>query len=319
VRIHSQFTAVLRNIQQVMVGQEKTIRHALCACLAGGHILLEDVPGTGKTTLANAIAKSLGLDFNRIQGTPDLLPGELTGAFIYQPKEGTFQFRKGPIFTQLLLMDEINRATPRTQSALLEAMAEHQVTVDGQSMQLGQPFFVIATANPIESQGVFPLPEAQIDRFLVQLSLGYINEDEEIEMVKRVRLGQKPSLEALMTVDEVRAAQNIVHSIHVSEEIVRYIVQCCRATRLHEQVILGASPRSILLLTAFAQSLAFSNKRNYVIPDDVREAWYPVMRHRIRMKVQWNENGTAQEISEVLEEVIRTVEVPTEFVIGYSL
>lgn len=308
----SRVLAAIAEIEKQMVGQRTVIRHALGACLAGGHVLFEDVPGTGKTTLATAIAAVLGLNFTRIQGTPDLLPSELVGTMVFHPGTGEFQFRKGPVFTQLLLVDEINRATPRTQSALLEAMAEYHVSVDGTVHPLEQPFFVMATANPIESQGVFPLPEAQLDRFLVRLRLGYTSEDAEVEMVERIRFGTAIALEEQVAPEELQELKQLVKEVSVSEDVTRYIVRLCRATRTHGQIELGASPRSVLSLTAFAQALAFLANRTYVTPDDVQEAWKPVMEHRIKTFTRWNRTQQGAE-PDPLQEVLESVPVPTEF------
>ncbi len=304
--------AVCREIEKLVVGQKSVVRQVLAACLAGGHVLLEDVPGTGKTTLASAMAKVLGLQFGRVQGTPDLLPSELVGTMVFHPGEGTFSFRKGPIFTQILLMDEINRATPRTQSALLEAMAEGQVSVDRHTYQLEAPFFVIATANPIESQGVFPLPEAQLDRFLVQLRLGYVDKTDEIEMIQRVRFAQKVELSAQLNAAELIAARETAARIHVSPELLSYLVELCRQTRSHDEVVLGASPRAAVLLTSFAQALALLEGRDFVTPDDIQHAWLPVMRHRVTVISEWREDGHSS-TERILNQIISQTLVPTEF------
>lgn len=309
-KLNSAMTA----IHSVMVGQGQVVRHSVAACIAGGHILFEDVPGTGKTTLASTLARVLGLVFTRVQGTPDLLPSELVGTMVFRPDKGSFEFRKGPVFTQVLLMDEINRATPRTQSALLEAMSEGQVTVDGVTHLLDQPFFVMATANPLESQGVFPLPEAQLDRFLVQLRLGYISEAEEIQMVQRIRLNQVTPPSACMDGPSVEEARAAARNIEVAEDVLAYIVRLCRATRNHEEVRLGASPRAVLSLTAFSQALALVAGRSFVLPDDVKEAWKPVMRHRIQLLAGWSPDdvtGTSQ-VDELLDGVLGAVDVPGE-------
>lgn len=310
-----QLQAVCEEVERKVVGQPGVILHTVAACVAGGHVLFEDVPGTGKTTLAAAVAQVLGLAFGRVQGTPDLLPSELVGTMVFHPGEGAFSFRKGPIFTQVLLMDEINRATPRTQSALLEAMAEGQVSVDGVTHLLTQPFFVMATANPIESQGVFPLPEAQLDRFLVQLRLGYTSAAEEVEMIERIRLGDGVTLTAQMTAEQLLQARLATASVHVSRELLQYIVLLCQGTRSHEQIQLGASPRAAVQLTAFAQALALLAGRDFVRPDDVQEAWLPVMRHRIKTYIDWQGDGTA-EAETVLTEVLANTLVPTEFAQG---
>lgn len=312
---YTQLQRVCAEVEKHVVGQRDVIRYAVAACVAGGHVLFEDVPGTGKTTLAASIATALGLKFSRVQGAPDLLPTDLVGTLVFHPGTGEFNFREGPIFTQLLLMDEINRATPRTQSALLEAMAEGTVSVDGETRRLDPPFFVMATANPIESQGVFPLPEAQLDRFLVQLQLGYTSEEEEYEMVTRIRLHQSVTLHAQMSAAQVAEAREVAQGVQVADDVLRYIVQLCRATRTHEQVLLGASPRSILSLTAFAQALALMAGRTHVIPDDVQEAWLPVMRHRVRTHIDWRSAADANEIVPVLTDVLQSIVAPVEFTV----
>jgi MoxR-like ATPase len=310
--VQTKLAQVIDEIERKVVGQRKVIRHTLAAVLAGGHILFEDVPGTGKTTFATSLAKVLGLDFSRVQATPDLLPSELTGTMVFHPGQNEFQFREGPIFTQLLLVDEINRATPRTQSALLEAMAEERVSIDGTSHRLGSPFLVMATANPIESEGVFPLPEAQLDRFLVRLRLGYTDESDEITMVQRIRLGTDIALQQRMSGSELIELRTQVQQVHVQPEVLRYIVQLCRMTREHEQVELGASPRAVLALTAFAQGLAVLAGRDYVTPDDVQEAFVPVLDHRLKTFTKWARGADTDEV-DVLEEVLSAISVPTEF------
>lgn len=306
-------TKTMKEIGRVMVGQEDVIRQALAAFIAGGHILFEDVPGTGKTTLASTMARVLGLAYTRVQGTPDLLPSELVGTMVFRPDVGEFQFRQGPVFTQVLLMDEINRATPRTQSALLEAMSEHQVTVDGVTRKLDEPFFVMATANPLESQGVFPLPEAQLDRFLVQLRLGYVSAEDELEMVKRIRLGVPVVPNAVLDASQVLMAREMGRSIHVAPELVRYIVDVCRKSREHNEIALGASPRAVLYLTSFSQGLALLRGRHYVLPDDIKEAWLPVMRHRIVTRSGWGQvDDSDNQIDNILDDVLSQVAVPTE-------
>lgn len=305
--------AVSAEVAKRVVGQRTAIRHMLAACIAGGHVLLEDVPGTGKTTLAAAMAQALGLEFGRVQGTPDLLPSELVGTMVFHPGEGSFSFRKGPVFTQILLMDEINRATPRTQSALLEAMAEGQVSVDGQTYPLTPPFFVIATANPVESQGVFPLPEAQLDRFLVQLRLGYLDKADEVDMISRSRIERTATLRPQMDAADLVAAKQAAAEIHIAPEVLDYLVELCRKTRSHEDIVLGASPRAAVLLTSFAQSLALLDGRDYVTPDDIQEAWLPVMRHRIKVVSDWSKTGSSA-AEHILQMMITETMVPTEFV-----
>ncbi|QSO54918.1 MoxR family ATPase [Alicyclobacillus curvatus] len=303
----------IAEMNRVMVGQTDVLRHALAACLAGGHVLFQDIPGTGKTTLAATMAKVMGLIFTRVQGTPDLLPSELVGTMVFRPDTSEFEFRKGPVFTQVLLMDEVNRATPRTQSALLEAMSEQQVTVDGLTRPLGAPFFVMATANPLESQGVFPLPEAQLDRFLVQLRLGYVDLDEELEMIRRIRLQSPVVPKAVLNKERLLEAQHAARSVHVAPDLIRYIALLCRKTRSHALLAIGASPRAVLSLTAFSQALALLAGRRHVLPDDIKEAWYPVMRHRMVPRSGWTELDTeTSQVDTILSEVLEQVPVPTE-------
>ncbi|WAH38371.1 AAA family ATPase [Alicyclobacillus dauci] len=307
--IQAQIPSLIEQLSQKLVGQKATLELVVAACLAGGHVLLEDVPGTGKTTLAASLAQVLGLHFRRIQGTPDLLPADVVGATVFHPQDNDFEFHRGPVFTNVLLMDEINRATPRTQSALLEAMAERQVSADGVTYPLPQPFFVIATANPIESQGVFPLPEAQLDRFLVQLKLGYISADEEMDMVRRVVQQGRLELKAIFDEERVQAAQDEVRNIHVSDAVLRYLVNLCRATREHDQVLLGASPRAIVALTQYSQALSYIAGRTFVTPDDVKRAIEPILAHRLRLNIDWmGDDGARQVIRDVLE----SVPVPNE-------
>lgn len=311
-QITQRLQAACSEVERMMVGQSSVIRHTLAAFAAGGHVLMEDVPGTGKTTLAASVATVLGLDFARVQGTPDLLPGELTGTLVFHPAAADFQFHPGPVFTQVLLMDEINRATPRTQSALLEAMAEGHVSVDGKTYPLRMPFFVMATANPVESQGVFPLPEAQLDRFLVRLRLGYTTEQDEVAMVQRVRLQQLPVLSTALSAAELSDIQDYTAQVFVHDDVIRYIVRLCRATRVHEGLALGASPRSVLSLTAFSQALALLDGRTYVTPDDVQEAWLPVMEHRVKPHLDWRNSGMSEESMQILKEVLDSAQVPGE-------
>ena len=281
--------AVMRAVCDRVIGQEQAVKVLLAACLAGGHALLEDLPGTGKTRLASSLAAALGLSFARVQGTPDLLPADVIGTTVYHPRDEAFRFHPGPIFTQVLLFDEINRATPRTQSALLQAMAERAVTVDGQVSPLPKPFFVLATANPVESQGVFPLPEAELDRFLVQVALGYLSEPLEIDMVRRVIAendgGEAP--DAVLSADHLLRLQRLAQRVFVHDDVLRYAVLLARRTRDHDQIALGASPRSAVWLVRLAQALALISGRHFVTPDDVQEAFLPVMRHRLVFDIAW--------------------------------
>ncbi len=270
------------NLHGAIVGKDEAIRLVLVALLSGGHVLLEDVPGVGKTLLARSLAESIEGKFARLQCTPDLMPTDVTGTNIWNPSTGAFDFLAGPVFANILLTDEINRATPRTQSALLEVMEEHQVTIDGLSRRLPEPFFVIATQNPVEYQGTFPLPEAQMDRFALCLSLGYPSEGEELQMIQRLQSGQKKGrLNPCITPDEIRSLQIQCQQVKVEDSLQRYIVNLVRATRSDEEVTLGVSPRGTVSLLRTAQALAFISERSYVIPDDIKTLAPYVLAHRM--------------------------------------
>ena len=302
---------ITENVARVIVGKEETIEFCLVALLCEGHVLLEDVPGIGKTTLAKAIARSIGCSFRRIQFTPDLLPSDVTGILYYNQKEQDFEFRPGPIMSQVVLADEINRATPRTQSALLEAMQERQVTVDVETMALPRPFLVLATQNPIELEGTFPLPEAQIDRFLMRIALGYPSkEDENAILLRYERQDPLATLEPVTQADELLAIQEQVKSVLVEESVREYMVDVIRATREHEAVELGVSPRGTLALYRTAQALAAVRGRGFVIPDDVKYLAPPVLTHRIIISPQTRLRGRRPE--EVMAEIVGTVPVPVE-------
>jgi MoxR-like ATPase len=270
------------NVERVVVGKRHEVLLVLVALLCRGHVLLEDVPGVGKTVLAKAVARTFGAGFKRIQFTPDLLPSDVTGVNVFNQQSGRFEFRPGPIVSQLVLADEINRATPKTQAALLEAMEEGQVTVDGVTHPLPQPFVVLATENPIDYEGTFPLPEAQLDRFLVRLSLGYPGRANELELLERQhRAHPLDGLGTAVTVEELLAAQAAVRDVHVAQPIREYIVSLTEATRVHEDVYLGASPRGSLALDHTARAWAAISGRDYVVPDDVKALAEPTLAHRV--------------------------------------
>jgi len=300
---------ILANVQRVVVGKADVVELALVALLCEGHVLIEDVPGIGKTTLARALAASLGCSFRRIQFTPDLLPSDVTGISYFNQKRQEFEFRPGPVMAQVVLADEINRATPRTQSALLEAMQERQVTVDGETYPLPRPFLVLATQNPIELEGTFPLPEAQVDRFLIRIGLGYPSEQEENDLLVRFeREDPLPTLAPVAAPEAILQAQAAVRQVRVEPSVREYLVQVVRATRSHGAVELGASPRGTLALYRACQALAAIRGRDFVLPDDVKELAPVVLTHRILISPQTRLRGRRPE--EVLQEIVDTVPVP---------
>jgi MoxR-like ATPase len=310
-KVEEKCSLIADEIGKAIIGKRDTVMKLMAAFLcSGGHVLLEDFPGLAKTLAANSFATALGLDFKRIQFTPDLLPGDISGGFIYDSRQNQFVLRKGPLFTHVLLADEINRASPKTQSALLEAMQEGQVSLEGESMKLPDPFIVIATQNPIEYEGTFPLPEAQLDRFLVRLSIGYPSFDEEQEILSRrsERKHDEVALRSVITPEEFMEMRQVVEQIHVDPDIQQYIVQIVAKTRRHRQVELGVSPRGSLALLKLSRAWAAIHGRSYVIPDDVKTFTHPVLGHRVILDPNlW---GTKKAERAVIEEIVQSVPVP---------
>jgi len=303
--------AVRQNASRVIVGKEEVIDLLMVALLCEGHVLFEDVPGIGKTTLAKALAKSLGCTFQRIQFTPDLLPSDITGITFFNQKMGEFEFRPGPLIAQIVLADEINRATPRTQSALLEAMEERQISVERETVILPRPFIVIATQNPIELEGTFPLPEAQIDRFLMRLHLDYPSHSEERLILQRFKETQPlDDLQPVLTGERLQALQKMIRKVRVEPAIENYIVEIVRATRNHSGVELGVSPRGTIALYRSSQAYAAIHGRFYVIPDDVKRVARPVLSHRMIATSQARLHGRVME--QIIDDVLHNVSVPVE-------
>lgn len=303
---------LLANIEKVIVGKDEIIRQLLISLICGGHVLLEDVPGTGKTLLAKTLSQSLDLQFNRVQFTPDLLPTDITGIHYYNQKQGEFVFRKGPIFANILLADEINRATPRTQSALLECMEEKQVSIDGETYLLDAPFMVVATQNPIEILGTFPLPEAQLDRFLMKLYMGYPQTAEGVEILKRFQ-AESPlsSLAPVAGKDDFQGIGDIFRNTFVSEELYGYIIKIVEATRNHPDIVLGVSPRGSQALLKTSQALAAISGRDYVLPDDVKKMVKPVLAHRMVTRHVGSDDGKPAGHA-ILDSILQRIPVPTE-------
>ena len=302
---------VITEIERVIVSKTSLLHKIMAAVLTpGGHVLLEDYPGLAKTLIANSFATALGLTFKRIQFTPDLLPGDITGGYIYEQAQQRFTLRKGPIFANIILADEINRASPKTQSALLEAMQEYQVTLEGETLKLPEPFIVIATQNPIEYEGTFPLPEAQLDRFIMKLSVGYPSAEDEQEILRRRRQRQSDecTLECITAAEEILAMRQAIESVHIDDDIERYIVDVVQATRQRNEVAVGASPRGSLALFKLARARAAIEGRTYVLPDDVKELVLAALGHRLILQPDlWMKR---QAVATILDDILQSVHVP---------
>lgn len=309
-RIAETSERVLSQLESAVVGSSFNLRLLWATLLTGGHVLLEGVPGLGKTLMVRSLARVVDADFSRIQFTPDLMPADVTGTKVYDPQTGRFSFKKGPVFTHLLLADEINRTPPKTQSSLLEAMEEGQVSIDGDSMPLPTPFFVVATQNPLEYEGTYPLPEAQLDRFSVKLIIDYPGEEEETSLLREHRLsaGRESRLEKVVDVEDLLSLREEVDGITVEESVLRYIIAIIRNTRKDPRITLGASPRSGLSLLSISRALAAMEGRHFVTPDDVKDAVKPVLRHRIILTPEAELEG--MKADDVIEEIVRSIQIP---------
>ncbi|MGM9943779.1 MAG: AAA family ATPase [Lysinibacillus sp.] len=309
--MQQQIQAVIENIEKVMIGKREVAELSIVALLAGGHVLLEDVPGVGKTMMVRSLSKSVGANFKRIQFTPDLLPSDVIGVSIYNPKTLQFEFRPGPIVGNIILADEINRTSPKTQAALLEAMEEASITIDGETLDISKPFFVMATQNPIEYEGTYPLPEAQLDRFLLKIKMGYPTAQQEIEVLRRAENRQPiQEIEAVMSVEELLKLQQYVKQVYVEDGVKSYIVDIARATRNHQNVYLGVSPRASIALMKAAQAYAFMQNRDFVKPDDIKYLAPFVFGHRLILAPEARYEGVQPE--DVIQEVIQQIFVPVK-------
>jgi len=316
VQASNRCESVLDAISKAVIADRDFLEEVLLGVMSQGHVLLEDVPGTGKTLTARSFAEALGLSFKRVQFTPDLLPADITGTHIFNERKQRFEFNKGPIFANIVLADEINRAPPKTQAALLEAMGEKQVTVDGETRELPQPFFVIATQNPVEQEGTFPLPEAQMDRFTIETSLGYPKYEGEVEIIRRRsdRYAQDPSVERVCTTDVVQELQEVPETVHMSEEVIEYLVEVARATRDDPRVKTGVSPRGTQRLFEVARARAALRGRSFVKPNDIKDIADPVMAHRVVLNADAKVDNV--ERGDVVEDILEEIEVPT--VVSYG-
>ncbi len=309
--MHREVEKILTNIEKVMIGKREVAELSLIALLAKGHVLLEDVPGVGKTMMVKSLAKSVGLQFKRIQFTPDLLPSDVVGVSIYNPSTMQFEFRPGPLLGNIILADEINRTSPKTQSALLEGMEEASVTIDGNTIEIPKPFFVMATQNPIEYEGTYPLPEAQLDRFLLKIKMGYPSQEDEMDVLRRAESGAPiQMIQSVVTAEEVIKMQELVQQVHVEDNVKFYIVQLARATREDTRVYLGVSPRASIALMKAAQAYAFIQGRDYVKPDDVQYLAKFVFSHRIILKPEARYEGFTEE--KIVDQIVGNIPVPVK-------
>jgi MoxR-like ATPase len=301
--------AIKQNIKKVIVGKDEVIDLLLVSLICSGHIIIEDLPGLGKTTLASALASSLGCDFQRIQFTPDVLPSDITGFNVYDINTGKKTFHKGSVHSQIVLADEINRASPKTQSALLQAMQERQVTVDGETYQLPKPFMILATENPVDTAGTYPLPEAQLDRFLMRINMGYPTKESELEIIKSNRSAvQQTKLSPVTTAEEIIKIQEAIQLVYVSDDILKYIVEIVSATREYDGVVMGVSPRGSIALTQAACGMAIIEGRNYVVPDDIAAVFLDAASHRVILSPKARVNGTT--VENVIDNILKTVDIP---------
>lgn len=304
-----QIAKLLESVESVIVGKRKVIEKVTAALISGGHVLLEDVPGVGKTMMVHAIAKSIGCSFKRIQFTPDLLPSDITGVSVFNQKINDFEFKVGPVMSQIVLADEINRTSPKTQSSLLEVLEEKQITVDGRTYKLEEPFMVLATQNPIEYEGTFPLPEAQLDRFMMKISIGYPEKEDEKEILRRFKVENPIDMvEPVLEAKDIIEIQKFVREVHVDESVADYIVSLARATRDNPDIELGVSPRGSIALFRASQAWAVLSGRDYVVPDDVKEMAKQVLCHRIILKPELKIQGKTAE--DLLEDILKQVHVP---------
>jgi len=305
---------VIDNVSKVVVGKIDVVKHVLIAIYVGGHVLLEGVPGVAKTLIAKTVARSLDLSYSRIQATPDLLPSDIIGTMVFDPKTNDFKPRKGPLFANIVLFDEINRASPRTQSALLEAMQEKQVTIEGVTYKLPDPFIVIATMNPIEMEGTFPLPEAQLDRFLMKINVDYPSREELVEILDRIHFIEEFDVKPVASASEIMKIRSMIPFVKISRDLVNYIINIVENSQKHPMIRLGGSPRAAISLLLSSKAYALMNGRSYVIPDDIKYVVKPVLRHRLILKPETEFEGITSD--KVIDDIVKLIEVPTPGVVG---